>query len=516
MRIQHFKVYNQIHTWTGIIAGLFLFICFIGGALTMFKTPLNQWALQADASLAPIAEEKYDDLIQQVLQQHPEAAAEMTVYLPRAQPQHAPVSWVIENHETHATTIWHATLNDNNELVTAQASVSAVGDFIDDLHRTAGIPGGDGHDAVGTYVMGIVAGLYFLALVSGLIIFLPSWFKDLFSVRRGKNRKRFWVDFHNVLGISALPFHIVIALTTMVFAFHDLFYGSLQALVYKDTPMFNAPPAGTARQITELASINELTQSIQTLEPEFKPAVITFRGLNSPRASAIFGGEMEGHWIRGPDYAFVVSNPYTTQPGYTAMLPNQPGSMGKFVNGFFALHFGGFGGDTIRWVYFGLGVSGALLFLSGNILWIETRRRRQKQNEIPVEQKKSCVTMARLTVGVALGTLMGLALSLLIVKWLPHSQVDIAWWQNFAYYSGFLVCIGWAFICPPLHAAKQQLLVLCVLTSVLTVSSVGLGRLSTISLVFAFVALIITAGLLATLGWVKKREKTLEKDSAWI
>lgn len=69
---------------------------------------------------------------------------------------------------------------------------------------------------------------------------------------------------------------------------------------------------------------------------------------------------------------------------------------------------------------------------------------------------------------------------------------------------------------PPLHAAKQQLLVLCVLTSVLTVSSVGLGRLSTISLVFAFVALIITAGLLATLGWVKKREKTLEKDSAWI
>lgn len=516
MRIQHFKTYNQIHTWTGIIAGLFLFICFIGGALTMFKTPLNQWALQADASLAPITEDKYDDLIQQVLQQHPEAAAELTVYLPRSQPQHAPVSWLIEDQETHATTIWHATLNDKNELITEQASVSAIGDFIDNLHRTAGIPGGDGHDAIGTYVMGIVAGFYFLAIVSGLIIFLPSWLKDFLTVRRGKNRKRFWIDFHNVLGISALPFHLVIAVTTMVFAFHDVLYGSLQALVYKDTPMFNTPLPGPTRQLTELASIEELTRSIQTLEPEFKPAVITFRGLNSPRANVIFGGEMEGHWIRGPDYAFVVSNPFTTQPGYTAMLPNQPGNMGKIVNGFFALHFGGFGGDTIRWVYFGLGVSGALLFLSGNILWIETRRRRQKKNSTPVDQKKSCVTMARLTVGVVLGTLIGLALSLLTVKWLPHTKVDIVWWQNFAYYSGFLTCIGWSFLCPPLRAAKQQLTTLCILTSLLTVSSVGLGGLSTISLTFAFVTLFITGCLLATLGWLKKREQTIEKDSAWV
>ena len=514
MRIEHVKTYTQLHTWTGIIAGLLLYICFVAGALSIFEQPLDRWALQPEARLAPIPADKYDKLMQRVLEQYPQSGRDMTVYLPKAQPQHAPISWEIEHPETHEHTLWHATLGTNDELIVEQASVSAIGGFIDELHRTAGIPGGEGHDAIGTYVMGIVAAIYFVAIVSGLIIFLPGWFKDLFAVRRGKNRKRFWLDFHNILGISALPFHIVIAITTVAFAYHDVFYGSLRAMVYKDTPMFSRPaPHSADLDFTDIASIEQLTESIIKLEPGFKPAVLNFRGINTPRATVFIGGELSGQWIRGPYYAYAGSNPYTAEVGYTMMLPSQQDTMAKIVNGFFTLHFGGFGGSTVRWLYFLMGLSGSLLFLTSNILWIEKRQKKQKK------QKKSTTIMARLTVGVAVGTLMGIVLAFLAARWLPHSDVDIGWWQKFAYYSGFLSCIAWALLQSPIRAARHQLIVLIALSTLLAFSAFNqLDRtnLEAISMGFAAVVFAISGSLLATLSWLRKREALMGTDSAWI
>src|SRR3546814_17919710 len=42
--------------------------------------------------------------------------------------------------------------------------------------------------------------------------------------------KRMWLDLHNVLGLFSLPFHIIMALTSVVFAFHVQFYDAQDAL----------------------------------------------------------------------------------------------------------------------------------------------------------------------------------------------------------------------------------------------------------------------------------------------
>src|SRR3546814_5880025 len=39
-----------------------------------------------------------------------------------------------------------------------------------------------------------------------------------------------WLDLHNVLGLFSLPFHIIMALTSVVFAFHDQFYDAQDAV----------------------------------------------------------------------------------------------------------------------------------------------------------------------------------------------------------------------------------------------------------------------------------------------
>jgi len=80
--------------------------------------------------------------------------------------------------------------------------------------------------------MGAISLLYMVAIVSGLVVLLPSLVSDLFALPvTAKNVKRMWLDVHNVLGLFNLPFHIIMALTAIVFAFHDQFYDA-QALAF--------------------------------------------------------------------------------------------------------------------------------------------------------------------------------------------------------------------------------------------------------------------------------------------
>ncbi|WP_444942406.1 PepSY-associated TM helix domain-containing protein [Microbulbifer sp. ZKSA004] len=518
MRVELIKTYKSVHTWTGILAGLFLYIAFVAGALTMFKGPLNQWALQPETTLPSISVDQYDSLISEVLQAHPEAAKQMTVQLPLAGLQAAPVSWEIEDEETHDHTLWYASFDEKGQLITQSFTVSAIGEFVDHLHRTAGIPGGEGHDAFGTYVLGVVAALYFVALISGLIVFLPTWFKDLLVLRKGKNRKRYWLDFHNVLGITSLPFHLIIAFTAFVFAFHDPLYGALRVAVYGDSPMFTRPAPAEVKRFSELVPVTELEAAIQEGEPKFQMAEILYLNLDTRAPRMRVGGIMHGEVVRGAEYAYVLGNPYLSEVPYSSILPSNFNGYSGTVLSIFSLHFGSFGGSAVRWVYFILGIMGALIFFTGNLLWIESRRKKRRgQGTLPVQTTSSMV-MARLTVGVGLGTILGIAASMLAVKWLPHAQVDIEFWQKAAYYTGFLFALIWAFIRRPMAAARQ-LLAFCIATIFLIpISSLIKGDLlGAATQVWAvdFVALLIGTSFVLLLVHLRKRQTKIEADSVW-
>ena len=54
--------------------------------------------------------------------------------------------------------------------------------------------------------MGVVAVLYALALISGTVLLLPRLKRQLFALRPEGGRRRAWLDLHNLLGLTALPF----------------------------------------------------------------------------------------------------------------------------------------------------------------------------------------------------------------------------------------------------------------------------------------------------------------------
>lgn len=243
MRADVIRLYKSVHTWTGIVGGFLLFIAFYAGALTMFAAPLSRWAnppgYTASAS-APLAQA--EALIAATLAARPDARKEFTLHLDQEHAIAARLTWQAGRADRAP---WAAALAPDGALRVTRLRPSGLALFIDQLHRTAGLPG---NPEITELIVGVVSLLYALALVSGLIIVLPSLFKDLFALRLGRNLKRMWLDAHNAIGIASLPFHLVIALTAVVFCLHDPFYDAQDKLVYDGglTAIFKAssPYAG--------------------------------------------------------------------------------------------------------------------------------------------------------------------------------------------------------------------------------------------------------------------------------
>ena len=217
MRSDVVQLYKVVHTWTGITAGMFLFIAFYAGSITVFAEPLARW-VSSPAPVRLTALARSDELIAHTLAVRPDAAKEFTLYLTDTEDLWARLTWRKGKDDR---TPWSAELSPEGDLRLAQSYRSSLADFVDNIHRTAGIPGAND---IGETIMGVVSAVYAVALVSGLIIVLPSLVKDLFALRISPNLKRMWLDAHNVVGVVSLPFHIVIALSAVVFCLHDQLY----------------------------------------------------------------------------------------------------------------------------------------------------------------------------------------------------------------------------------------------------------------------------------------------------
>lgn len=442
LRSDVLRLYQSIHTWTGIVAGIVLFIGFYAGSLTMFKGAIEAWSMPPSLTLAQVPTEKLDELVVKALAHDDKAKTGFRLSL--ADEHQSPMTWYQQGSERELSMshrIWHASLDDQGQLVTQLSTPSELAELIDQLHRTAGIAGEVGHDQAGVYVLGIAAFLYFVALVSGVIFLLPSLTKSFFALRKDKGESRFWLDAHNLVGITSLPFHLVISLTVIVFAFHDQLYDGLKLVVYGDKPLFAQPaPNRTPYALTDLPRVETVLAQVKTLAPDYQVHEMTYMNLDNPRATLRLGLYNPNGFMRGPVTDYLYMHPYTLAVTNSTLGTSETGLWSRTVAVFFGLHFGSYGGDLGRWVYFFLGLSGAFLFYSGNLLWLE--KRRQKQAD---EQSRASRLMASATVGICLGSVAALAVSMLLGKWLYSHFDNINYVYLWLYYAVFSLLVFYAF-----------------------------------------------------------------------
>ncbi|MBD9382382.1 PepSY domain-containing protein [Achromobacter sp. ACM02] len=532
MRADYIRIYKSVHTWTGILTGMALFIAFYAGALTVFKEPLTRWATPP-AAVAPVPLEDAPDLIARTLQARPDVAKGFSIHLQDAEHVPARMSWEVrdgqaDDHDESSIRHHVAYLDARGELRLEEAAPSGLMPFIDVLHRVVGLPVDSDPNR---WFMGIVASLYAIALVSGVIVLLPSLVKDFFALRVGKNLKRMWLDAHNVVGIVSLPFHIVMALSSVVFAFHDGIYDLQDKLMYegKLESVFQrsggGAPAGEVRNPADMLTPAKLLAQARALAPGFEPYGLQYQQVASPRAIVRVWGKDDSAVSPRARGGFVALDPYSGKVLNRDYLPGGQDAPNLWVSSFFALHMASFGGAAVQWLYFLLGLAGAWLFYSGNLLWIETRRKRanRQTGEIPV-QRLDTRLMASATVGVCLGCVCGISLMMVASKGLSGHVGDLNAWLRALYYMAFFASLAWAFLRGGAAAGVHLLWVAAALTLAIPAASLvgGLFPASGLWAHTSAAALAVDATALAAglgFAWMAKASARRigrgDADSVW-
>jgi uncharacterized iron-regulated membrane protein len=443
MKAATLRTFISVHTWVGLIAGFGLFIAFYAGAVTLFHEELHAWETPLPQVAAP--QHAPQQLIDAVLEAHPKAKEGFFLRMPSEfEPQ-----LMLEFDERHFRLDASGKLEEFKEH-------SQLVDFVYRLHYTAGLP-----RSWGIYVLGVVCILYGLALASGVIIYAPTFFKDLFALRIGKNIKRMWQDAHNVVGILSLPFHLMYAWSSAVLALGLILLAPFQYMVFDGKllqlvgPDINAAaPAKAAGVAAPLAPASQLIAEVQRAVPGIEVSTLSYRHAGDANGQVQVYGHV--HQKTVADMGAVVLSASTGKVTRVMMPENfSPGT--RFLRSLQALHFGSFGELAVRWMYFILGVAGAFLFYSGNLLWIEARRKRQK-----LVQPRSGKLMAQATLGVCLGCVAGVSAIFVVNKLGPAGQLPL--WEARGYYAVFFGCVLWAFARPPARAAHELLMLCAALT----------------------------------------------------
>ncbi|WP_287495830.1 PepSY-associated TM helix domain-containing protein [Pandoraea sp. CB10b_02] len=439
MRAQTLRQYLSVHTWAGIVAGFALFVAMLGGALTVFHHEIERWEQPATRH-APLSLAQTERLAELVREQYPAAREQMGVVLPNHSP--TPFAyWQQPNGEWMQARLNPSAGADAPSLTVGNARPGLSG-TINALHYSLSIPD------YGLYLMGVVSLFYGMALISGVIVHLPRLTRDIFALRPGRNLKRFWQDAHNAIGVLSLPFHIVFALTGALLCLSLPLMMAFNAVTFESRLMSQIPqitgsvPAKVAPVEGSPLDLKTLLARAEHAAPDMETTAVAWTRYGKPDAVAeVYGeaGDSLGVFaavaLRLNDGAVVGQHSPGVRDANHAVL-----SM------IYGAHFGNFAGDAMRWVYFVLGLMGAVLVYSGNLLWLESRRKRNA-----ALQPANLRWMAKATAGVFLGTCLGIAVAFVGAVLAPGTT-------SISVFVGTLaVSLAFAALCAPAVAATGLL-----------------------------------------------------------
>ncbi len=509
------RTFTSLHSWIGLVAGFALFVAFYAGSLTIFHQAIGQWATPHIAKPGEDTLADAQHLLDAVLARHPEARDHLGMTFPGYDVAQPSVYW----QDRHGS--WqYAT---PNHVVGSSVPPQAVlPELINELHYSLGIPG------IGTWLMGLVSLLYGVALVSGVLIHLPRLSKDIFALRPGRNLKRFWQDAHNVVGVLSLPFHIMFAVTGALLCLMFVLMVVLSPLAFEGklmaasaAAMDTTPVLAEAHVAAPLGSIESWhARSIEVARQhgisDFQPGYLKLS--HAGDAQAVI--EITGNSARALGGGSIALNAADGNVLAT-QLPDTRDANHATLAAIYALHFGDYGNAAVQWSYFLLGLGGAFLFYSGNLLWIESRRKRRQQ-----EQGRAQHAMARVTVGVCIGLCVAISATFVTSQWLLwagpswHAS-DVERWACFGTWTS---CALWAFLRAPVRAAQELLWLAAALTAMIPVAhGLATGGWLWRSLTSGQVvpALVDMGALAMALGFVSlarvtaRRGRQAEPNSVW-
>ncbi len=352
---------NWFHTWFGLFVGALLFVIFWTGTLAVFDREIDRWMMPA--TRVAQAEVSADRLLPIVRQLAPDARG-FTIVLPDERTPVVQIMAQSADGETIDRYVDPATLT----VLPDQGTLGGER-FFYPYHFTLNISA----YRIGLVLCAMAAVVMVSLCISGVIIH-HKIFTDFFTLRIVRKPQRTTLDLHNVTGVLALPFHLMIAFTGVaIFTFTYL--PSAQMVVFKGDPAavgggwYSRQAAGQpGGPLVSLESIRDTAAArwdgdrpkvLRVVHPGDANAYVEVQRPSGKTISYRSGTRL---WFDGATGAFLAGTPYSaTTKAY------------EFMYGIHVIQFDHW---VLRWLYFLSGLAGCVLIATGNLFWVQSRRKR--------------------------------------------------------------------------------------------------------------------------------------------
>lgn len=369
MRIKTLKIWCLVHKWTSLVCTAFLLLLCVTGLPLIFHHEIDHLLGGAEPPVMPTDAPRanLDEIVATAQAQRPGDAMQFV-----SSDEEEPNVWYVGMGETadapEVTVFYTFDARTAEILDTWTPSDRGVMDIIFSLHYDlfAGLPG--------TLFLGFMGLLFVVALVSGVVVYGLFMRKLRFgTVRAERSRRTRWLDLHNLLGIAALLWLLVVGVTGVINTLAIPIFGYWQNTELTDmaAPFVKRPP------LQDIASVQKAVRAAQEVAPDMRLSFISFPG-NDSASPHHYVAYMNGQ----TPLTSKLLTPLLIDARTSAVIDSR--DMPWYVNALLVsqpLHFGDYGGVPLKVLWALLDVIAIIVLGSGLYLW-RARHRRPIEEEL--------------------------------------------------------------------------------------------------------------------------------------
>ena len=350
-----------LHTWSGLVVGWVLFAIFVTGTASYYQPEISRWMRPELTETSADPAEAMTRAGAFLRKTMPDALG-WSVRLPTAENPTQEVYWW-----QHPEGPYHKALLDPATGEPAEVRDTRGGAFLYRFHFELSLP-----PMVGRWIVSACAMILLIALISGIVTHRRI-FVDFFTFRRDRTAQRGWLDAHNVAGVLALPFHLMIVYSGLVTLSSMLMpwgiktsYGDAALQYYAEAGIMASGRVPEGRPGTPLP-LGEILTRARAAAGEWPEVLMVSQPGDAGATVTAYFEEPPGLAHLHPQIA------YAADTGVEIGRVGDAGWATRTGAVMVGLHEAHFAAAPLRLLFFLCGVLGAATVASGLILWTVAR-----------------------------------------------------------------------------------------------------------------------------------------------
>lgn len=354
------KTLLKYHSWTGLIAGLFLILMGVSGSILVFQHDIEDVLWQDHIQVKNSNGLNIDQGFQKIQQEY----GQWDVRLMHFKENEA----LIFNLRKPTARLFVFVHPTSGEIIKEINELTTFTRWLLKFHYSFQ------SGPFGRLLVLIIGVLFFFSLLTGLLVYRKSIFDTLlFRTRiKKKNKRSYYSSLHRIVGVWALVLNLLLVITGTFLAWKVTNSG------------FNPPAAAQTPAV--IAPVETALKEIRATKPHFTPTYIRLP-LNEQGHVVIYGiYEEDPFYFSEFGNYFLVDHQTGEISGETKITEADLST--QLSNTLIPLHFGQYGGIWSKLLYSLVGLSGPFLSVSGFIIWRQGKKRRKKKHQQPRKKQK--------------------------------------------------------------------------------------------------------------------------------